>query len=147
MAVDFSSRQNGTTTISQINVTPLVDVMLVLLVIFMVTAPIIQQGVQVNLPQTKAGAIQGKEEQLVVAVTRNGGIYLNDNPMKLEELGQKLRAIRQLQQSKEVYLRADQDVRYGVVMKVVAEVKQAGIERLGMVTQPVVTQPTRREEG
>jgi biopolymer transport protein TolR len=142
MAVDFSSRQNGTTTISQINVTPLVDVMLVLLVIFMVTAPIIQQGVQVNLPQTKAGAIQGKEEQLVVAVTRNGAIYLNDNPMKLEELGRKLRSIRQLQQSREVYLRADQDVRYGVVMKVVAEVKQAGIERLGMVTQP-----TRGEEG
>src|SRR5256885_12651313 len=108
MAVDTSSQQSGT-TISQINVTPLVDVMLVLLVIFMVTAPIIQQGVQVNLPQTKAGAIQGKEEQLVVAMTRNGGIYLNDNPMKLEELGQKLRAIRQLQQSKEVYLRADQD--------------------------------------
>jgi biopolymer transport protein TolR len=142
MAGDFSSRQNGTTTISQINVTPLVDVMLVLLVIFMVTAPIIQQGVQVNLPQTKAGAIQGKEEQLVVAVTRNGAIYLNDNPMKLEELGRKLRSIRQLQQSREVYLRADQDVRYGVVMKVVAEVKQAGIERLGMVTQP-----TRGEEG
>jgi biopolymer transport protein TolR len=114
----------------------------VLLVIFMVTAPIIQQGVQVNLPQTKAGAIQGKEEQLVVAVTRNGAIYLNDNPMKLEELGRKLRSIRQLQQSREVYLRADQDVRYGVVMKVVAEVKQAGIERLGMVTQP-----TRGEEG
>src|SRR5438093_10777680 len=94
-----ASPQRDSSVLAQINVTPLVDVMLVLLVIFMVTAPIIQQGVQVNLPQTKAGAIQGKEEQLVVAVTRNGGIYLNDNPMKLEELGQKLRAIRQLQQS------------------------------------------------
>ncbi len=136
MAVDFSSQRNGG-SISQINVTPLVDVMLVLLVIFMVTAPIIQQGVQVNLPQAKAAAIAGQEEQLVVAVTRNGRIYLNDNPMKLEELGQKLRAIRQLQKSKEVFLRADQDVRYGLVMKVVAEIKEAGIEKLGMVTQPL----------
>ncbi|MEK7230180.1 MAG: protein TolR [Candidatus Binatota bacterium] len=135
MAIDSSSQRNGS-TISQINVTPLVDVMLVLLVIFMVTAPIIQQGVQVNLPQAKAGAIPGKEEQLVVAITRNGKIYLNDNPMTLTELGLKLRAIRQLRQDREVYLRADQDVRYGIVMRTIAEIKQAGIEKLGMVTRP-----------
>lgn len=135
MAVDSSSQQNGA-TISQINVTPLVDVMLVLLVIFMVTAPIIQQGVQVNLPQAKAGAIPGKEEQLVVAITRNGRIYLNDNPMTLPELGKKLRAISKIQRDKEVYLRADQDVRYGIVMRTIAEIKQAGIEKLGMVTRP-----------
>ena len=135
MAVDSSSQRNGS-TISQINVTPLVDVMLVLLVIFMVTAPIIQQGVQVNLPQAKAGAIPGKEEQLVVAITRSGKIYLNDNPMTLTELGLKLRAIRQLRQDREVYLRADQDVRYGIVMRTIAEIKQAGIEKLGMVTRP-----------
>jgi len=135
MAVDASPQRNGT-TISQINVTPLVDVMLVLLVIFMVTAPIIQQGVQVNLPQAKAGAIPGKEEQLVVAITRSGKIYLNDNPMTLAELGLKLRAIRQLRQDREVYLRADQDVRYGIVMRTIAEIKQAGIEKLGMVTRP-----------
>ena len=135
MAVDSSSQRNGS-TISQINVTPLVDVMLVLLVIFMVTAPIIQQGVQVNLPQAKAGAIPGKEEQLVVAITRSGKIYLNDNPMTLAELGLKLRAIRQLRQDREVYLRADQDVRYGIVMRTIAEIKQAGIEKLGMVTRP-----------
>lgn len=135
MAIDSSSQRNGS-TISQINVTPLVDVMLVLLVIFMVTAPIIQQGVQVNLPQAKAGAIPGKEEQLVVAITRGGKIYLNDNPMTLSELGTKLRAIRQLRQDREVYLRADQDVRYGIVMRTIAEIKQAGIEKLGMVTRP-----------
>jgi biopolymer transport protein TolR len=135
MAMDTSSQRDGT-TISQINVTPLVDVMLVLLVIFMVTAPIIQQGVQVNLPQAKAGAIPGTEELLVVTVAKNGKIYLNDNPMTLGELGEKLRAIRKLQTDKQVYLRADQDVRYGVVMKTIAEIKQAGIERLGMVTRP-----------
>jgi biopolymer transport protein TolR len=135
MAVDASS-QRDVTTISQINVTPLVDVMLVLLVIFMVTAPIIQQGVQVNLPQAKAGAIPGTEELLVVTVAKNGRIYLNDNAVSSAELRDKLRAIRKLQADRQVYLRADQDVRYGVVMKTIAEIKQAGIERLGMVTRP-----------
>ena len=95
MAFDSSSQRNGV-TISQINVTPMVDVMLVLLVIFMVTAPIIQQGVQVNLPQAKGGAIPGTEEPLVVTIAKNGKVYLNDNVMSLEELGQKLRAIKKL---------------------------------------------------
>jgi biopolymer transport protein TolR len=135
MAMDGSSQRDAT-AIAQINVTPLVDVMLVLLVIFMVTAPIIQQGVQVNLPQAKAGAIPGTEELLVVTIAKNGKVYLNDNPLTLAELGDKLRAIRKLQTDKQVYLRADQDVRYGLVMKAVAEIKQAGIERLGMVTRP-----------
>jgi biopolymer transport protein TolR len=135
MAMDTSSQRDGA-TISQINVTPLVDVMLVLLVIFMVTAPIIQQGVQVNLPQAKAGAIPGTEELLVVTIAKNGKVYLNDNSMSVGELGEKLRAIRKLQADKQVYLRADQDVRYGLVMKTIAEIKQAGIERLGMVTRP-----------
>ena len=135
MAMDASSQRDAT-TIAQINVTPLVDVMLVLLVIFMVTAPIIQQGVQVNLPQAKTSAIPGTEEFLIVTVAKNGNIYLNDNAMSLRDLGDKLRAIKQLQADKQVYLRADQDVRYGVVMKAIAAIKQAGIERVGMVTRP-----------
>lgn len=135
MAVDTPSSREGT-TISQINVTPLVDVMLVLLVIFMVTAPIIQQGVQVNLPQTKASAIAGSEEPLIVTVAKDGKIYLNDNVIGLSDLGTKLSAIRKLQADKQVYLRADQDVRYGTVMKTIAEIKQAGIEKLGMVSRP-----------
>jgi biopolymer transport protein TolR len=133
MAFD-SSPQSG--SISQINVTPLVDVMLVLLVIFMVTAPIIQQGVQVNLPQSSAGPIAGSEELLVVTIAKNGKIYLNDNEVTLADLGKKLEAIKKLQADKQVYLRADQDVRYGVVMRAIAQIKQAGIERLGMVTRP-----------
>jgi biopolymer transport protein TolR len=134
MAMDASSQREA--TISQINVTPLVDVMLVLLIIFMVTAPIIQQGVQVNLPQAKTSAIPGTEEYLIVTVAKNGNIYLNDNAMSLRELGDKLRAIKKIQADKQVYLRADQDVRYGAVMSTIAEIKQAGIERLGMVTRP-----------
>lgn len=137
MAMDTSSSRDST-TIAQINVTPLVDVMLVLLVIFMVTAPIIQQGVQINLPQAKAAAIPGTEELLVVSIAKDGKIYLNDNAMSLQELGSKMRAIRTQQSDKQVYVRADQDVRYGLVMKTIAELKQAGIERVGMVTRPTV---------
>jgi biopolymer transport protein TolR len=137
MAMDTASSREST-TISQINVTPLVDVMLVLLVIFMVTAPIIQQGVQVNLPQAKAAAIPGTDELLVVSIAKNGKIYLNDNIMSLDELGAKMRAIRTNLADKQVYVRADQDVRYGLVMQTIAELKQAGIDRVGMVTRPTL---------
>ncbi|HUC99799.1 MAG TPA: protein TolR [Candidatus Polarisedimenticolaceae bacterium] len=137
MAMDTASSRDST-TISQINVTPLVDVMLVLLVIFMVTAPIIQQGVQVNLPQAKAAAIPGTDELLVVSIAKNGRIYLNDNVMTLDELGAKMRAIRSNLGDKQVYVRADQDVRYGLVMQTIAELKQAGIDRVGMVTRPTL---------
>ena len=137
MAMDTSSSRDST-TIAQINVTPLVDVMLVLLVIFMVTAPIIQQGVQVNLPQAKAAAIPGTEQLLVVSIAKDGKIYLNDNVMTLDELGSKIRAIRANEAEKQVYVRADQEVRYGLVMKTIAELKQAGIERVGMVTRPTL---------
>src|ERR1051325_4427498 len=105
MAFDVSSNRSST-TISQINVTPLVDVMLVLLVIFMVTAPIIQQGVQVNLPQAKAGAVGGTEDPMIVTIAKNGRLYLNDNEVGSEELAERLRAIKKLKPDKEVYLRA-----------------------------------------
>ena len=113
--------------------------MLVLLVIFMVTAPILQQGVQVNLPETKAGAIAGEEEPLVVSITEKGKVYLNDNQIRLAELKVKLQAIRQIQKGKEVFLRADKSVPYGVVMKAIATIKEAGIVKLGMITQPPPT--------
>jgi len=126
----------GGGTISNINVTPLVDVMLVLLVIFMVTAPILQQGVNINLPKVKSTALTGDEQQLVVAVTLRGEVYLNDAPITLPELGPKLQAILKLRPDRQVFLRADQNVKYGDVMRVVAAVKGAGVERLGMVTEP-----------
>ena len=128
--------EQGGGAISNINVTPLVDVMLVLLVIFMVTAPILQQGVNINLPKVRAAALTGEEQQLVVAVNRNGQVYLNDTPTQIAELGPKLQAILKLRPDRQVYLRADQNVRYGEVMRVIATVKGAGVERLGMVTEP-----------
>ncbi|HZP45103.1 MAG TPA: protein TolR [Candidatus Binataceae bacterium] len=121
--------------VAQINVTPLVDVMLVLLIIFMVTAPIIQQGIQVDLPKVKAAAIQGKEEQFVVSITRDRRIYLNDTPMTADELTQKLTAIAQERPDREVYVRADQQVPYGDVIRMMAAIKASGIENVGMVTE------------
>jgi biopolymer transport protein TolR len=134
----FDDRTTG--SISQINVTPLVDVMLVLLVIFMVTAPILQQGVTINLPKVRAAALTGEETQLVVAVDAKGQIYLNDVSMKEPDLGAKLRAILKERPDRQVFLRADQQVRYGVVAHVIATIKGAGVERLGMVTEPPAEQ-------
>jgi biopolymer transport protein TolR len=132
--------EQGGGTISNINVTPLVDVMLVLLVIFMVTAPILQQGVNINLPKVKAAALTGEEQQLVVAVNRTGQVYLNDTLTTVGELGPKLAAILKLRPDRQVFLRADQSVKYGDVMRVIATVKGAGVERLGMVTEPPADQ-------
>ena len=122
-------------TLSQINVVPLVDVMLVLLVIFMVTAPILQQGVQIDLPQAKAAALTGEEDQLVIAIDKKGAIFLNDNPITLQELGPKLEAVTRLKPDKQVFLRADRSVPYGEVVQVMAAVKVAGVQSLGMITE------------
>jgi len=133
MAFDQHDQDN----ISQINVTPLVDVMLVLLVIFMITAPILQQGVNVDLPQVAAGPLEGTDEQLVVVITRDGKVQLNDTPLKVDELGQKLTAIVRLQPDRAIYLRADKNVPYGKVVEVMAAVRNAGVRKLGMVTEPL----------
>src|SRR5262245_11878075 len=109
MAFDQSS-SGPNDAISQINVTPLVDVMLVLLIIFMVTAPILQQGVSVDLPKVSAGPLTGQEEQLVVNVARGGQLYLNDTAMTSEQLTAKLRAIAAARPDRQLYVRADQAV-------------------------------------
>jgi biopolymer transport protein TolR len=125
--------------VSQINVTPLVDVMLVLLIIFMVTAPIIQQGVQVSLPKVKAAPIPGKEEQFVVSITRDRSIYLNDTRMSAADLAAKLTAIARERPDREVFIRADEQVPYGDVIRTMAAIKASGIENVGMVTEVPTT--------
>ena len=130
----FESGQRGQFA-SQINVTPLVDVMLVLLVIFMVTAPMIQQGVEVSVPRVKASALPGKEEQFVVSITRKQEIYLNDTRLGLDQLTEKLEAIAVARPDREVFVRADEEVPYGAVIKTMAAIKAAGIENVGMVTE------------
>jgi len=119
---------------SQINVTPLVDVMLVLLIIFMVTAPIIQQGVEVKLPRVKAQALPGKDQQFIVSITRDEKVYLNDTRVSTEQLSEKLRAISVERPDRQVFLRADEAVPYGEVVRTMAAIKAAGIENVGMVT-------------
>jgi biopolymer transport protein TolR len=127
----------GKRFMSDINVTPLVDVMLVLLVIFMVTAPMLMQGVDVNLPTTKTAAIKSQEDPLILTVDKKGDIYLENHLVKIEDLGNKMETIFKYRREKEVLLRADKDLPYGVVIKVMAEVKKAGVTKLGMVTQPL----------
>jgi biopolymer transport protein TolR len=125
----------GQTTLSEINVTPLVDVMLVLLIIFMVTAPMLQQGFDVNLPQEGGGdSLDPSRERLVITLAKNERMYLNDRRVDFSELEQTLRQASAT--TREVFLRADQDIPYGLVVKMMAVIKQAGIERLGIVTVP-----------
>ena len=121
--------------LSEINVTPFVDVMLVLLVIFMVTAPLLQQGIDVNLPRAK-GKDLPPEERITLVVKRGGGIYMNDNPVSMPEMREKLEAIGRLNPN--VFLKADKDVPYGFVVEVMGEIKEAGIEKLGMITEPKI---------
>ncbi len=130
----FDPGQRGS-LVSQINVTPLVDVMLVLLIIFMVTAPILQQGVEVSLPKVKAAALPGEEQQFVVSITRDNEIYLNDAKLTADELTDKLQAIAAVRPDRQVFIRADEQVPYGEVIRTMAAIKAAGIENVGMVTQ------------
>lgn len=122
---------------SEINVTPLVDVMLVLLIIFMVAAPMMIQGVDVNLPKTEAKNIKTSDEPLMLTVNSKKEIFLESHPIPLEGLELKIRKIFENRRNKEVLLRADKDIPYGFVINVIASVKKAGIEKLGMVTEPV----------
>ncbi len=133
----FNSRGNNKQLMSEINVTPLVDVMLVLLIIFMVAAPMMTQGVDVNLPKTEAKNIKTSDEPLMLTVNREKEIFLEDHSISLEGLEMKVQKIFENRRNKEVLLRADKDVPYGFVIKVIARVKKAGIEKLGMVTEPV----------
>jgi len=128
----------GGGTISQINVTPLVDVMLVLLVIFMVTAPILQQGVQLELPKETIAPLEGtNEEQLVVSITQDGKIFLGaGNEISAKDLGTKLSAIIAERQDKQVYLKADRRVEYGAVMSVMGSLRRNNINEIGLVTEP-----------
>ena len=132
-----SSGRGARTTMSEINVTPMVDVMLVLLVIFMVTTPLIQQGVKVNLPETKAAPVEAADKKLVVSIDRAQRVFIGEAEVPLKELEQKLKANLKAQQDKELYLHADRDLPYGIVVDVMAQAQRAGITNVGMITDPM----------
>jgi biopolymer transport protein TolR len=121
--------------LAEINVIPLVDVVLVLLVIFMITAPMLYRGLDIKLPTSATNTIK-PEERLVLTIERDQRLFLDKEPLGLLQLERKLRAARDRNPEVAVYLRADRDVPYGVVVRVMDGVKRAGIEKLGMVTDP-----------
>ena len=120
---------------SDINVTPFVDVMLVLLVIFMVTAPLLTVGVQVDLPETKAGALSGQDEPLAVSVDAGGQIYLQDTPVDLDTLVPRLQAITGTNPDVRIFVRGDQAINYGRVMAVMGRINSAGYRRVALIAQ------------
>ncbi|MEW5912989.1 MAG: biopolymer transporter ExbD [Thermodesulfobacteriota bacterium] len=122
--------------LGEINVVPLVDVVLVLLIIFMVTAPMMVQGLDVKLPQTTTSALKTSDELLVLTVTKEGKLFLDEFPVGVEGLAEKLAGIKARKPGTRVYLRADKDVPYGVVVQVLAQAQKAGVSNLGMVTEP-----------
>ncbi len=122
--------------ISDINVTPLVDVILVLLIIFMVTAPMMQQGVDVDLPQTTAQPIESQEERLIITINAKKEVFVNQEKVDPRLLRRHLERSTAAKLNKEVLLRADRSVPYGFVVQTMAEIKNAGIEKLGMITEP-----------
>ncbi len=138
----MTSGGNNNSFMSDINVTPFVDVMLVLLIIFMVTAPMMTQGVDVALPEATAEPLPAEEENLMISIDNKATIFINDVPVTVDDLNEKLKRIMGNRSDREVYLKADKDIPYGTVVRVMSEIKLAGVEKLGMVTVP----PTKDEK-
>jgi biopolymer transport protein TolR len=122
---------------NEINVTPLIDVMLVLLVIFMVTAPLLTTGVSVELPKVKSAPMQADDSKLLVIVTSDEHVYLGKDEIT-GDVETKLKTNARLQTEKELYVQADENVKYGAVLRVMAAARTAGVEKLGMVTDPLI---------
>jgi len=141
MAIKIDGSDNGGGgyriggTLAEINIIPLVDVTLVLLLIFMLTAPLMYRGIDVNLPKT-AGKPTATEERMVLTLSKEQTIYVNDKPVALGSLEQTLRDLFKNRQDKTLYLRADQALQYGFVVETMDRIRRSGIEKLGMVTEP-----------
>jgi biopolymer transport protein ExbD/biopolymer transport protein TolR len=139
MAIELSSSGSGSRTnraLAEINITPLVDVVLVLLVIFMLTAPILQSGIDVSVPKTKT-VKQITEERLVITIDRQQRVFLGNDPININEIGEKLRQKIRDPQGQSIFLRADEDVPFGAFATVMDAVKQSGISNVSIVTQPL----------
>ncbi len=134
--VDIGGEGRLGSALAEINVTPFVDVVLVLLIIFLITAPMMLGGIDVRVPKTETRTIQ-PEERLVLTVTRDRGVFLDTQPISLDRLSTVLRGMVRRNPKSAVFLKADEAVAYGTVMKVMDVIKKAGVDRVGMVTEPV----------
>lgn len=132
----MGSSKNPRSSMSEINVTPLVDVMLVLLIIFMVTAPMMQQGIDINLPETAASGMETSEEPFVLSIKEGNKIFIANEEVLLRGLRGQLKAIFKTRQNKQIYLKADKKVNYELVAQALAEIRAAGIYNIGLVTLP-----------
>lgn len=133
----MTSGDNHSSLMSDINVTPFVDVMLVLLIIFMVTAPMMMEGINVSLPEATTKPLVSEKKPLIVNIDSENRIFINDFMVTVDGLGEKLNKILDGRKDREVYLKADKDISYGMVVRVMSEIKGAGVEKLGMVTIPI----------
>ncbi len=136
------SRQTGT-SLSEINIVPFVDVVLVLLVIFMITAPILQSGIEVELPKTKT-VKEISEDRLVITIDRAQRVYLGNEPVNIHEIGQMVRSQMQNPQTDAVFLRCDETVPFGSFATVIDELRQSGIQNVSVVTEPISSRPRTR---
>lgn len=119
---------------SDINITPMVDVMLVLLIIFMVAAPLLQVGVPIELPQAKGKQLEAKNEPLAVSIKQNGDVFLGETPIKLEEMADKLKAIAKNGYDEPIFVRGDKGVTYGIIMRVMSRISAGGFKKVSLVT-------------
>jgi biopolymer transport protein TolR len=133
----MSLDSNSDRLMSDINVTPFVDVMLVLLIIFMVTAPMMVQGVDVSLPEATSKPLETEKEPLVITINKENKVFINDYEVSVGFLQDKLKQVLENRTDREVYFRADKNIPYGVVVQVMSEIKDAGVDKLGMVTLPL----------
>ncbi len=131
-----TSSKSSKMVMSEINVTPFVDVMLVLLIIFMVTAPMMQQGIDVNLPKTASSGVSLNENPFVIVIHSNGKIKISDIDVSIKDLREKLKSIFLNKKNKQVYIQADRKVDYGYVAETMAEIRQAGIFNISLITLP-----------
>jgi biopolymer transport protein TolR len=136
MAVNPAKQHGTATALAEINVTPLVDVMLVLLIVFMVSAPLMNQGVQVDLPKTTAQTLNESQDPLVLVINKNRQILIGDKVIPAGTLRPRLEAIAAAKPNIEVFIHADQTLPYGLIAQVMAEVKRSRIHRVGLVTDP-----------
>ena len=136
MGMSSGKSSGSRLVLSDINVTPLVDVMLVLLIIFMVTAPLMQQGIEVNLPQTSASGVDVSSEPFVLVISADQKMKAGETVLELSTLRKKLAAIFEHRTDKQIYVQADKKVEYGYVAEVMAEIRAAGIFNIGLVTLP-----------